>query len=128
MFVEGDGAVDEIAGAESGDALHGAGTKPRLTPQVDDERGPYAKFALPEGRAAIAIQTRDSLEEALGSPHELGGGAVVGIRVADVEVTFAEVRARGGVFLREPRDLWGRLRACYLRDPEGNLIELQQWL
>lgn len=99
-----------------------------LAPQVDDERGPYAKFTLPEGDAAIAIQTGQSLEDALGIPLELGVGAVVAIRVADVDAVFAEVRARGGEFLREPRELWGRMRVAHLRDPDGNLIELQQWL
>ncbi len=40
----------------------------------------------------------------------------------------AGVRARGANVVGEPREAWGRLRVAYLRDPEGNLIELQQWL
>jgi catechol 2,3-dioxygenase-like lactoylglutathione lyase family enzyme len=30
--------------------------------------------------------------------------------------------------LAEPAVMWERLRVAYLRDPEGNLIELQEWL
>ena len=30
--------------------------------------------------------------------------------------------------VREPGEAWGRLLVAYVRDPEGNLIEFQQWL
>jgi lactoylglutathione lyase len=38
------------------------------------------------------------------------------------------VTARGATLIAEPAVMWERLRVAYLRDPEGNLIELQEWL
>ncbi len=100
-----------------------------LTPEPADEGGPYAKFSLPSGRAAIALQARDHFAKEF---PELGVGsadrALAVLKVDDVDAIVAMTRSRGGQIVREPADAWGRLRAAYLRDPEGNLIELQQWL
>jgi lactoylglutathione lyase len=100
-----------------------------LKPQVNDERGPYGKLSLPVGSAAIALQSRAHLLETLPS---LGQGAadraIVAIRVDDLDATVAELRARGAGFVTEPTTAWGRLKLVHLRDPEQNLIELQQWL
>jgi hypothetical protein len=35
---------------------------------------------------------------------------------------------RGAVLIGGPAVMWERLRVAYLRDPEANLIEPQQWL
>jgi len=100
-----------------------------LEPQVDDDRGPYAKLSLPSGNAAIALQSRAHLLETLPT---LGLGApdrfLIAIRVDDLDATVAELRARGATFVTEPMTAWGRLKLVHLRDPEQNLIELQQWL
>jgi len=100
----------------------------RLVPQVDDDRGPYAKFSLPRGDAAIALHARDDIARTLG---DLAGGAgdraLVVLKVDDVDAVVRDVRARGAAVVKEPSDAWGRLRVAYLRDPDGNLIELQQW-
>jgi catechol 2,3-dioxygenase-like lactoylglutathione lyase family enzyme len=100
-----------------------------LEPQSNDERGPYGKLSLPSGAAAIALQSRAHLVETLPS---LGRGAadrvVIAIRVDDLEATVATLRARGATFVSEPTTAWGRLKLVHLRDPEHNLIELQQWL
>jgi catechol 2,3-dioxygenase-like lactoylglutathione lyase family enzyme len=100
-----------------------------LKPQVDDERGPYAKLSLPSGNAAIALQSRAHLLETLPS---LGMGApdraLIALRVDDLDATVAELNARGARFVAEPTTAWGRLKLVHLRDPEHNLIELQQWL
>ncbi|RYZ08723.1 MAG: VOC family protein [Myxococcales bacterium] len=100
-----------------------------LTPQVDDERGPYGKLSLPSGNAAIALQARAHLQAtlpdlALGAPDRF----VIALRVDDLEQTLSELLARGVVPLHPPSTQWGRLRLAHLRDPEQNLIELQQWL
>ena len=100
-----------------------------LTPQVNDEQGPYGKLSLPTGNAAIALQSRAHLEQAL--PGLVAGSAdrfLIAIRVDDLDQTLAELRARGAIFEGEPTTAWGRLRLIHLRDPEQNLIELQQWL
>jgi lactoylglutathione lyase len=34
----------------------------------------------------------------------------------------------GAALLGEPSVMWERIRVAYLRDPDGNLVELQQWL
>jgi lactoylglutathione lyase len=47
------------------------------------------------------------------------------IRVTDIHAVYADWRARGGEFLTEPKDHGIEIR-CYLRDPDGYLIELGQ--
>jgi catechol 2,3-dioxygenase-like lactoylglutathione lyase family enzyme len=47
------------------------------------------------------------------------------IRVADIEAVYAEWSARGAEFLTPPKD-HGREIRCYLRDPDGHLIEVGQ--
>jgi catechol 2,3-dioxygenase-like lactoylglutathione lyase family enzyme len=47
------------------------------------------------------------------------------IRVADIEAIHASWSARGGEFLTPPKD-HGREIRCYLRDPDGHLIEVGQ--
>jgi catechol 2,3-dioxygenase-like lactoylglutathione lyase family enzyme len=47
------------------------------------------------------------------------------IRVADIEATYAEWKARGAEFLTPPQDRGGEIR-CYIHDPDGHLIEVGQ--
>jgi catechol 2,3-dioxygenase-like lactoylglutathione lyase family enzyme len=47
------------------------------------------------------------------------------IRVADIESVYSEWSARGAEFLSPPKD-HGREIRCYLRDPDGHLIEVGQ--
>ncbi|GAA2220408.1 VOC family protein [Micromonospora olivasterospora] len=47
------------------------------------------------------------------------------IRVSDVRAVYEQWRSRGGQFLTEPKDHGVEIR-CYLRDPDGYLIELGQ--
>ncbi|QMU75511.1 VOC family protein [Streptacidiphilus sp. PB12-B1b] len=102
-----------------------------LTPQTDDEAGPYGKFTLPGGTAAVALQQRAHL--ARDAPwlrgRATGGGdaALLVLKVDDLDAITAELRSRGAPLEAGPEDRWERLRVAYLRDPEGNLIELQQW-
>lgn len=100
-----------------------------LKPQMDDDRGPYGKLSFPSGNAAIALQARTHLEETLAA---LAPGrsdrAVLAIKVDDLDETVATLQARGATFVSQPQVAWGRLRLVHLRDPEQNLIELQQWL
>ena len=100
-----------------------------LKPQFDDDSGPYAKFGPEEGTAAIALHDRADLVKAVpGLAATAGDRALVVLRVDDVDRFAAAVTARGATLLGEPTLMWERLRVAYLRDPEGNLIELQQWL
>jgi catechol 2,3-dioxygenase-like lactoylglutathione lyase family enzyme len=47
------------------------------------------------------------------------------IRVADIKGVYEQWRARGADFLTPPTDRGQELR-CYLRDPDGHLIEVGQ--
>jgi catechol 2,3-dioxygenase-like lactoylglutathione lyase family enzyme len=47
------------------------------------------------------------------------------IRVADIQAVYAEWSARGGHFLTPPKQHETEMR-CYLRDPDGYLIEVGQ--
>lgn len=47
------------------------------------------------------------------------------IRVADIEACYALWRSRGAEFLTAPQDKAHEIR-CYIRDPDGYLIEVGQ--
>lgn len=47
------------------------------------------------------------------------------IRVADIRAVYADWSARGAHFLTPPQDRGAEIR-CYLRDPDGHLIEIGQ--
>ena len=98
-----------------------------LKPQFDDDSGPYAKFEA--GAAGIALHDRADLVRSLpGLAAAAGDRALVVLKVDDVEEYAASVTARGATLIAEPSVMWERLRVAYLRDPEGNLVELQEWL
>jgi catechol 2,3-dioxygenase-like lactoylglutathione lyase family enzyme len=47
------------------------------------------------------------------------------IRVSDIEAAYAEWSARGAEFLTPPKQHKTEIR-CYIRDPDGHLIEVGQ--
>jgi predicted enzyme related to lactoylglutathione lyase len=47
------------------------------------------------------------------------------IRVADIQACYALWRSRGAQFITEPKDKYGETR-CYIRDPDGYIIEVGQ--
>ena len=49
------------------------------------------------------------------------------IRVADIGACYDQWQARGATFLTAPIDHGGEIR-CYMRDPDGHLIEVGQVL
>lgn len=51
--------------------------------------------------------------------------AFLNIRVADIHQVYEEWTARGATFLTGPVDRGPEIR-CYLRDPDGHLIEVGQ--
>lgn len=57
------------------------------------------------------------------SSHVLTSG--LNIRVADVNAVYQEWKARGAEFLTEPKDHEREIR-CYMRDPDGHIIEVGQ--
>lgn len=47
------------------------------------------------------------------------------LRVADCQASYDELVRRGATFLTPPHDWGGEIR-CFLRDPDGHLVELSQ--
>jgi catechol 2,3-dioxygenase-like lactoylglutathione lyase family enzyme len=47
------------------------------------------------------------------------------LRVADCRAAYQALLARGAAFLTPPHDWGGEIR-CFLRDPDGHLVELSQ--
>ena len=47
------------------------------------------------------------------------------IRVADIQACYELWRSRGAQFITEPKDKYGETR-CYIRDPDGYIIEIGQ--
>jgi lactoylglutathione lyase len=87
---------------------------------------PYTAFK-PELGSALCLHERADLVRMLG--EEVGADtALVSLRVDDLDAYLAEVTARGAKLIAGPTTFGDRTRNAYLRDPEGNLIELQQWL
>jgi catechol 2,3-dioxygenase-like lactoylglutathione lyase family enzyme len=51
--------------------------------------------------------------------------AFLNIRVADIKACYEEWSAKGAEFLTPPQDRGSEIR-CYMRDPDGHLIEVGQ--
>ena len=70
--------------------------------------------------------TIDKPDVVLEAPTDLNRtSSFLNIRVADVWAVYEEWRSRGAEFLTPPQDMPGETR-CYLRDPDGHLIEVGQ--
>ncbi|HET7327479.1 MAG TPA: VOC family protein [Nocardioidaceae bacterium] len=61
------------------------------------------------------------------APPESGDtvSSFLNVRVADIAAFYADAQSKGVQFLTEPVDRKAELR-CYLRDPDGYLIEVGQ--
>jgi predicted enzyme related to lactoylglutathione lyase len=46
-------------------------------------------------------------------------------RVADIQACYELWKSRGAQFITEPKDKYGEIR-CYIRDPDGYIIEVGQ--
>ena len=53
--------------------------------------------------------------------------AFMNVRVADIAAAYRDWSARGAEFLTEPKDHGREIRA-YIRDPDGHLIEVGQFV
>jgi catechol 2,3-dioxygenase-like lactoylglutathione lyase family enzyme len=58
-------------------------------------------------------------------PDPTRASSFLNIRVADVQAIYDDWSARGAEFITPPKDL-GREIRCYVRDPDGHLIEVGQ--
>jgi len=70
--------------------------------------------------------TDDKPKVTLHPPQQLDEAtSFMNIRVADVQACYEDWRAKGAEFLTEPKDHVAEIR-CYMRDPDGYLIEVGQ--
>ncbi|HEX4465914.1 MAG TPA: VOC family protein [Solirubrobacteraceae bacterium] len=70
--------------------------------------------------------TDDKPAVTLETPRELNRvSSILNIRVKDIETVDAEWSARGADFLTPPKQHAYEIR-CYIRDPDGDLIEVGQ--
>ncbi len=70
--------------------------------------------------------TEDKPEVSLdvpGDPNHVS--AFMNIRVADIQSVYEEWSSKGATFLTPPIDRGAEIR-CYMRDPDGHLIEVGQ--
>jgi predicted enzyme related to lactoylglutathione lyase len=58
-------------------------------------------------------------------PDPTRSSSFLNIRVADIQATYEEWSSRGAEFVTEPKDHPSEFR-CYIRDPDGHLIEVGQ--
>jgi catechol 2,3-dioxygenase-like lactoylglutathione lyase family enzyme len=58
-------------------------------------------------------------------PDAHRASSFLNVRVADVQAVYEEWRSRGAEFITPPKDLGVEIR-CYMRDPDGHLIEVGQ--
>jgi hypothetical protein len=70
--------------------------------------------------------TEDKPTVTLETPRDLDRvSSFLNIRVADIQAIYSDWSARGAEFLTPPQDR-GREICCYLRGPDGHLIEVGQ--
>ncbi len=70
--------------------------------------------------------TEDKPEVVLEAPTEPNRvSAFLNIRVADIQACYEEWGSKGAEFLTPPQDRGAEIR-CYMRDPDGHLIEVGQ--
>ena len=68
--------------------------------------------------------TDDKPEVTLAPPDDLARAAnFMNLRVADISAKYEEWTSKGATFLTPPVDRGGEIR-CYMRDPDGYLMEV----
>ncbi len=71
--------------------------------------------------------TPDKPDVTLGTPADKNRfDAFMNIRVADIQAVYEEWSARGVPFITPPIDNGGYEMRCYIRDPDGRIIEVGQ--
>lgn len=82
------------------------------------------------GTTRLSLYTRDAMSETLGVPLDVPASSApafeIGFKVSDCDAAFAELIGAGAPAVVSPTTRpWGQ-RTAYVRDPDGNLIELAQ--
>jgi predicted enzyme related to lactoylglutathione lyase len=93
---------------------------------LDISEGFYCELSA--GDVVVAIYRKDLMDEITGGAAEVSGDRVVlCFTVADVDAAFLAAVSAGAVAVTEPheQEAW-YLRVAHIRDPAGNLIELNR--
>jgi len=69
--------------------------------------------------------TPDKPSVTLTVPDPDSVSSFMNIRVADIQASYELWRSRGAEFITEPKEQYGET-CCYMRDPDGYLIEVGQ--
>ncbi|MEJ8646811.1 VOC family protein [Streptomyces sp. MS1.AVA.3] len=116
--------VPRGAGAEAGpgppSAISAGGRRDR-PPRPRLDRPP------PPGPCASAPHYRAEILGELGTAPD-GYRSLVVLRVNDLDGYCAQLTGRGAVLAHGPAPMTDRMRVAHLKDPDGNIVELQQWL
>ncbi len=89
------------------------------------------KYAqIKAGTTRLSLYARDAMQETLGvvleSPSLSAPSFELGFKVPDCDAAFSELAAAGAPAVTRPTTRsWGQ-RTAYVRDPDGNLVELAQ--
>jgi len=99
-----------------------------LPVRYGDENADYAEFKT--AAVHIALFRRDLMAQTVGNERlapdaDTQDRLTIVLRVDDVDAAYLELRDRGAQFVTPPQDRrpWG-CRTAHLRDPDGNLLEL----
>ena len=100
-----------------------------LPVRYGDENTDYAEFKT--DAVHIALFKRHLMAQAVGGDGRFPADAetqdrlAIVLRVDDVDAEYARLKSRGAQFVTAPQDRrqWG-CRTAHLRDPDGNLLEL----
>jgi catechol 2,3-dioxygenase-like lactoylglutathione lyase family enzyme len=93
------------------------------------ETDDFAIVAIANGWVTITspgAPTPDKPTVTLKPPSDLDRvSGFLNLRVADIDAVYHQWQARGATFLTPPINHGGEIR-CYMRDPDGHLIEVGQ--
>lgn len=89
---------------------------------VIDEMG-WGEFTSPVGGVTFGLGTQQA-----GEPVATGGGATIGLNVADIVAARSELEAKGVTFDGPNDELPGLVILATFRDPDGNAFMLAQSL
>ena len=101
-----------------------------MNPRLGKENGVYEEFRI--NGAVLSIYKREYMGNALNTtlpafPKKPNDTVVIILQVPNVDDAYKELNERGVTFITKPEDReeW-IIRTAHLRDPDGNLIELNE--